>query len=80
MNARILGYNRRSRLGPCPPIPTRIRNSKKVEQLFKDAETDYERSDYENAIAKYKEALKESKKFGTKTEHIDKDFTTFCQS
>ena len=56
--------------------PLVLGSSKKVEQLFEAAETLYERSDYKGAIPKYKEALKESKKFGAKTERIDKDFTT----
>ena len=35
------------------------------------------KSDYEGAIAKYEEALKESNKLRAKTEAIDKDFKTF---
>lgn len=56
--------------------PLVLGNSKKVERLFEDAEALYERSNYEDAIGKYKAALKESKKTGAKTEHIDKNFTT----
>lgn len=56
--------------------PLVLRNSKKVERLFEDAKALHERSNYEEAIEKYKEALKESNKSGAKTEHIDKDFTT----
>ena len=48
--------------------PLVLGSSKKVEQLFEAAETLYERSDYKGAIPKYKEALKESKKFGAKTQ------------
>ena len=58
--------------------PLVLGNSKKVERLFEDAETLYERSNYEGAIEKYKKALKESNKPGAKTEHIDKDFTTLA--
>ena len=76
MNARIWGIIGGVALVLALLSPLVFGNSKKVEQLFEDAETFYERSDYENAIAKYKEALKESKKFGVKTERIDKDFTT----
>ena len=56
--------------------PLVLGNSKKVERLFEDAEGLYERSNYEGAIEKYKEALNESNKLGAKTEHIDQDFTT----
>ena len=56
--------------------PLVLGNSKKIEQLFEAAEELYERADYKGAITKYSEALKESKKFGAKTETIDKDFTT----
>lgn len=55
--------------------PFVLGNSKKVERLFEEAEVLYERSNYESAIKKYKEAIKESNKPGSKTEHIDKDFT-----
>lgn len=56
--------------------PLVLGNSKKAERLFEEAESLYERSDYENAIEKYEAALKESNKPGSKTEHIAKDFTT----
>ena len=56
--------------------PLVLGNSKKVERFFEEAEALYERSNYENAIEKYEDALKESNKLGAKTEHIDKDFTT----
>lgn len=56
--------------------PLVLGNSKKVERFFEEAEALYERSSYENAIEKYKDALKESNKLGAKTEHIDKDFTS----
>ena len=56
--------------------PYVLGNSKKVAQLFEAAETLYENSDYEAAIVKYEEALKESNKLLARTESIDKDFTT----
>lgn len=78
MNARIWGIIGGVALVLALLSPLVLGNSKKIEKLFEDAETFYERSDYENAIAKYKEAQKESKKFGAKTEQIDKDFTTLA--
>ena len=42
--------------------PYVLGSTKKVERLFEDAETLYEQNDYDRAIAKYREALKESKK------------------
>ena len=78
MNARIWGIIGGVALVFALLSPLVLGNSKKVEQLFEDAETFYERSDYEKAIVKYKEALKESKKFGAKTERIDTDFTTLA--
>ena len=56
--------------------PYVLGSTKKVERLFEAAETLYEQNDYKGAIAKYSEALKESKKLRAKTETIDKDFTT----
>lgn len=56
--------------------PYVLGSTKKVERLFEEAETLYEQNDYEEAVAKYGEALKESKKLRAKTETIDKDFTT----
>ena len=56
--------------------PYVLGSPKKVERLFEAAETLYEQNDYEGAIAKYSEALKESKKPRAKTETIDEDFTT----
>lgn len=58
--------------------PFVLGSSKKVEQLFEDAKMLHERSNYQEAIVKYNEALKESKKVGAKTEWIDKDFTTLA--
>ncbi|RKU17450.1 hypothetical protein C6500_15445 [Candidatus Poribacteria bacterium] len=78
MNARIWGIIGGAALVLALLSPLVLGSSKKVEQLFEDAETFYERADYENAIEKYKEALKESKKFGAKTERIDKDFITLA--
>ena len=56
--------------------PYVLGSTKKVERLFEAAETLYEQNDYKGAIAKYSEALKESKKTRAKPETIDKDFTT----
>ena len=78
MNARIWGIIGGVALVLALLSPLVLGNSKKIEQLFEAAEELYERSDYEGAIVKYKEALKESKKFGAKTEMIDKDFTTLA--
>ena len=78
MDARILGIIGGVALVLALLSPLVLGSSKKVEQLFEAAETLYERSDYKGAIQKYKEALKESKKFGAKTERIDKDFTTLA--
>ena len=58
--------------------PLVLGNVKKVQRLFDAGEVLYEHSDYKGAIAKYSEALKESKKFGVKTETIDKDFPTLA--
>ena len=79
MNSRIWGIIGGTCLGTCPTITYVLGSSKKVEQLFEAAETLYDaNSDYENAIAKYKEALKESNKLRLrKPNTIDKDFTTF---
>ena len=76
MNERIWGIIGGVALLLALLSPLVLGNSKKVEKLFEEAETLYERSNYENAIEKYKEAIKESNKPGSKTEHIDKDFTT----
>ena len=78
MNERIWGIIGGVALLLALLSPLVLGNSKKVEKLFEDAETLYERSDYESAIGKYEEALKESNKPGAKTEHIDKDFTTLA--
>ncbi len=76
MNARIWGIIGGVALVLALLSPLVLGSAQKVERLFEAAEALYERSDYDGAIAKYKEALKESKKFGAKTERIDKDFTT----
>ena len=75
MNARMWGIIGGVALVLALLSPLVLGNSKKIEQLFEDAEMLYERSEYKNAIVQYKEALKESNKFGAKTAHIDKDFT-----
>ena len=54
--------------------PLVLGNTKKVERLFDDAEGCYERSEYADALEKYNKSLKESKKYGVKTEIIDTDF------
>lgn len=76
MNARIWGIIGGVALVLALLSPLVLGSAQKVERLFEAAEVLYERSDYEGAIVKYKKALKESKKFGAKTERIDKDFTT----
>ena len=78
MNAKIWGIIGGVALVLALLSPLVLGNSKKVEQLFKAAEALYEREDYKDAITKYKEALKESKKFGAKTEIIDTDFITLA--
>ena len=54
--------------------PLVLGNTKKVKGLFDDAEGCYERSEYADALEKYNKTLKESKKYGVKTEIIDTDF------
>jgi len=76
MNARIWGIIGGAALVLALLSPLVLGSAQKVARLFETAEALYERSDYEGAIVKYKEALKESKKFGAETERIDKDFTT----
>ena len=53
-------------------------SSKKVEQLYYEAEQLYSQNDYEGSIEKYNLALEESVKWGVKTEVIDKDFNTLA--
>ena len=76
MNARMWGIIGGVALVLALLSPLVLGNSKKIGQLYEAAEALYERSDYHGAIVKYKEALKESKKFGANTETIDKDFNT----
>ncbi len=76
MNTRIWGIIGGVALVLALLSPLVLGSAQKVERLFEAAEALYERSDHKGAIVKYKEALKESKKFGAKTEQIDKDFTT----
>ena len=78
MNARIWGIIGGVALVLALLSPLVLGSAQKVERLFGAAEALYDRSDYEGAITKYKDALKESKKFGAKTERIDKDFTTLA--
>ena len=76
MNARIWGIIGGLALVLALLSPYVLGSSKKVAQLFETAETLYEQNDYKRAIARYKEALKESNKLRAKTEAIDKDFKT----
>ena len=78
MNARIWGIIGGVALVLALLSPLVLGSSKKVENLFKIAEELYEHSEYKSAIIKYKEALEESKKFGVRTQQIDKDFTTLA--
>ena len=78
MNPRILGIIGGLALIVALLSPFMMGSSKKVEQLYLSAKELYEQADYEGAIAKYTEALEESKKRGVKTEVIDKDFTTLA--
>ena len=78
MNARIWGIIGGVALVLALLSPLVLGSAQKVERLFEAAEALSERLDYEGAIVKYKEALKESKKLGAKTERIDKDFTTLA--
>lgn len=77
MKPRILGIIGGLALIVAFLSPFLMGNSKKTERLFEAAETLYDQNDYGGAIAKYKEALKESKKRGVKTESIREDFKTF---
>ena len=76
MNARIWGIIGGFALVLALLSPYVLGSSKKVAQLFEAAETLYGQNDYEGAIAKYEETLKESNKLRAKTEAIDKDFKT----
>ncbi len=78
MNTRIWGIIGGVALVLALLSPLVLGSAQKVERLFETAEALYERSDYKGAIEKYKAALKESKKLGTKTERIDQDFTTLA--
>ena len=78
MNPRFLGIIGGLALIVALISPFMMGSSKKVEQLYNSAESLYGQADYEGAIAKYNEALEESKKRGVKTEVIDKDFNTLA--
>ena len=78
MNPRILGIIGGLALLIALLSPFMMGSSKKVEQLYNDAEDLYQQADFEGAIAKYNEALEESTKRGVKTEVIDKDFPTLA--
>ena len=77
MNSRMWGIIGGFALVLALLSPYILGSTKKVERLFKAAEVLYEQNDYAEAIVKYDEALKESKKVRAKTETIDQDFTTF---
>ena len=76
MNSKIWGIIGGLALVLALLSPYLLGSSKKVAQLFEAAEMLYEENDYEGAIAKYEEALKESNKLRAKTEAIDEDFQT----
>ena len=78
MNPRILGIIGGLALIIALLSPFMMGSSKKVEQLYQDAEDLRGQADYEGAVAKYTEALEESTKRGVKTEVIDKDFPTLA--
>ena len=78
MNARIWGIIGGVALVLALLSPLVLGSAQKVDRLFEDAKALHKRSDYEGAIEKYKEALKESNKFGARTEAIDTDFTTLA--
>ena len=54
--------------------PFVLGSTKKVKQVFEDAEALYEQERYEGASDKYNQALKGSKKFGVRTNTIVPDF------
>ena len=78
MNPKFLGIIGGLALLVALISPLMMGSSEKVEELYKSAEALNGQADYEGAIAKYTEALEESKKRGVKTEVIDKDFTTLA--
>ena len=78
MNTRIWGIIGGVALVLALLSPLVLGSAQKVDRLFEDAKALHKRSDYEGAIEKYKEALKESNKFGARTEAIDTDFTTLA--
>ena len=78
MNPRILAVIGGLALIVALISPFMMGSSKKVEELYYAAKELSDQADYEGAIAKYTEALEESKKRGVKTEVIDKDFTTLA--
>ena len=54
-------------------------SSHRVKKLYEEGEKLYGQAEYEGAIEKYEVALEESKKWGVKTEVIDKDFHTLAK-
>jgi tetratricopeptide (TPR) repeat protein len=56
--------------------PLVMESRTKIEKLYTEAEALHNRNNFKDAIEKYTAAYNESKKLGTKTNHIDKDFPT----
>jgi tetratricopeptide (TPR) repeat protein len=54
-------------------------SSQRVKALYEEAEQLMSEGKYEEAITKYSEALEESKKWGVKTEVIDRDFDSLAK-
>lgn len=54
--------------------PLVLGSTKRVKQVFEDAEALYEQERYEDASARYNKALERSKKFGVKADTIVPDF------
>ncbi len=76
MNSRIWGIIGGVALVLALLSPLLLGNANKIKQLFEEAEVLYAQENYDGALIKYREALKESKKLGANTERIDADFTT----
>ncbi len=57
--------------------PLVLGSTKKVKEVFEEAETSYKEARYEDALERYNKALEESKKFGVKTDTIVPDFQAY---
>ncbi len=57
--------------------PFVLGSTKKVKQVFEEAETSYKEQRYEDALERYNKALEESKKFGVKTDTIVPEFQAY---